>query len=315
MSQDPNQPPTGYGSDPQNPYGTPPQGPYGTQNPYGEQSNPYQSQGAAIPPQYPPQPGYNMQPQGQYAVPPANGFAFTNQGYGDPNQVPLTPLPLGEAIRQLPSQYIHVFTHPAKSTFDEEIRKASWDITWIQIVIMAVGSALISLIYSLILNATGALTASTSAMTSSLSFIGAAAGVGGALLQIITVPIGFFIGVGIQYLLARAFKGQGTFLGQAYTSLLYQVPYRLLATLLGALLGLIPVVGVFINIPVALIIGIYSIVLNVFQIQSSHRLSGGKATWVVLIPWIALIVLAVLCSVLFVAIIAAALKGAAGSTP
>jgi hypothetical protein len=37
------------------------------------------------------------------------------------NNQAATPLPLGQAIRELPSQYIKVLTRPAVQTFAEEI--------------------------------------------------------------------------------------------------------------------------------------------------------------------------------------------------
>src|SRR6266568_2788245 len=107
MSQDPY---SGYGSNPENPYGNP--SPQNPENPYGQQppQNPY-PYGAPQPPYGAPQgPDYN-----NYGAPPT-----------------ANPLPLGEALQQLPNQYIKVLTKPSARTFAEEIGKASWDIVWIQ---------------------------------------------------------------------------------------------------------------------------------------------------------------------------------------
>src|SRR5262245_56839037 len=114
MSYDPNQPPnSGYGTppygQPQPPYSQPQQGPYGQppQGPYGQ-----------------PQPPYG-QPQPPYGAP-----YQQPEGYGyPPSQT--APLPLGEATRQLPNQYITVLTKPSAATFAEEQGKAGWDIVWV----------------------------------------------------------------------------------------------------------------------------------------------------------------------------------------
>src|SRR5205807_8708022 len=88
--------------------------------------------------------------------------------------------------------------------------------------------------------------------------------------------IGFFIGTGILYLIAKAFRGQGTFLAQGYANLLFNIPLGIV----GGLAALVPILGTIVGLG----IGIYGIVLNIFSIMAVHRLSGGKATAVVLLP-------------------------------
>lgn len=117
-----------------------------------------------------------------------------------------------------------------------------------------------------------------------------------SLGQIVAVPLGFFIAVGIYYLLARAFGGHGTFLRLFYTYLLFEVPLGIISYLL----FLIPFAGVFIS----LALGIYEIVLSVYMMMAVHRLSGGKATLVTLLLFIVLFALA--CLILIFALVAAA---------
>ncbi len=293
MSYDPNQPPnSGYGTppygQPQPPYGQPQQGPYGPppQGPYGQ-----------------PQPPY-VQPQGPYVQPqPPYGAPYQEPGYGyPPPQV--APLPLGEAIRQLPNQYIRVLTKPSAATFAVEQGKAAWNIVWIQLLIYAVILAALGYIGSLIGLSFGAFSSlmNTGSLSSSginpgtLQAVAASSSFG----EIILVPLDFFIVVGIYYLLAKAFGGQGTFLAQGYSFLLYHVPIGILS----GVIGLIPILGGI----VAFALYIYGIVLNVFLIMATHRLSGGKATAVVLIPIAVIAVLVCALGVIFFALIAAALR-------
>jgi hypothetical protein len=301
MSYDPNQPPnSGYGNppygqpqppygqpqqgQPQPPYGQPQQGPYGPppQGPYGQPQAPY---------------GYGAPPQGPYGAP------YQEPGYGMP-LVQAAPLPLGEAIRQLPNQYIRVLTKPSAATFAAEQGKAAWNIVWIQLIIYAVFLAVIGYIGSLIGLSFGAFSSlmNTGSLSSSgmnpgtLQAVAASSSFG----EIIFVPLFFFIGVGIYYLLAKAFGGDGTFLRQGYAYLLFQVPLGIITSVL----GLIPILGGL----AALALGIYGVVLNIFSIMAVHRLSGGKATAVVLIPIAVVFVLVCALGIIFFALIAAAIR-------
>jgi Yip1 domain len=272
MSYDPNQPPnSGYGTPP---YGQP-QPPYGQpQGPYGQPQPPYSA----------PQPPY--------------GAPYQPQEYGGYPPPQTAPLPLGEAIRQLPNQYIKVLTRPSAATFAEEQGKASWDIVWVQLIIYAIVAAVLGYLALLISPNQFSTTGSSAVSPGMVQAISLSTGFGLILL----IPIGFFIGVGIYYLIAKAFGGQGTFLAQSYTTLLYSVPIGILSFAL----RLIPILGAL----VAFALSIYGIVLQIFAIMAVHRLSGGKATAVVLIPVAVLLVLACILGIIFIAIIAAALKQA-----
>jgi hypothetical protein len=268
MSYDPNQPPnSGYGTppygQPQGPYGQPPpQGPYGPppQSPYG-------------------------QPQPPYGAP----YQSPEYGYPPPQTA---PLPLGEAIRQLPNQYIKVLTRPSAATFAEERGKAAWNIVWVQLIIYAIAAAVLGYLALLISPNQFSTAGSSTLNPGMIQAISLSAGFGLILL----VPIGFFISVGIYYLIAKAFGGQGTFLVQSYTTLLYGVPIGILSSVL----RLIPILGAL----AAFALGIYGIVLQVFAIMAVHRLSGGKATAVVLIPVAVVLVLACVLVIIIIAAVA-----------
>ncbi|HLG78154.1 MAG TPA: Yip1 family protein, partial [Ktedonobacteraceae bacterium] len=135
-----------------------------------------------------------------------------------------------------------------------------------------------------------------------------------SIFAIVSVIAGFFIVVGIQYLLARAFNGQGSFLQQAYDYTLFYVPISVVSTLIGFILGFIPVLGLVMRVLVGFALAIYQIVLNVFSIMASHRLTGGKATAVVLIPLAVIILLFFLCAFIAIAVFVTAMHGA-GTSP
>jgi len=266
----------------------------------GAPQNPYQGQGqpgSGGPEPYsgygtpPPQQGPYGTPPPQYGTPPYQQGGY---GYAPPQQA---PRPIGQAIQELPNQYIKVLTKPSAQSFAEEMGKADWGMVWIQLLIWAV----IGTILGLIRAAIGL--AAASSFVSNNTFNPAAITaltVSGSTFSFIAVPVSFFIVVGIQYLLAKAFKGEGNFLTQGYTYLLFEVPIAII----GYLLAFIPILGLIASIALS----IYGIVLNVFSIMAVHRLSGGKAAGVVLIPVAVLILLFLLCGFAIVAIIIAATR-------
>jgi hypothetical protein len=262
MSYNPNQEPnTGYGNPP---YGLPPQDPYGAppQGPYSQPQAPY---------------GYGAPPQGPYGAPP---YQQPGYGYGVP-PVQAAPLPLGEAIRQLPDQYIKVLTRPS-TAFAEEMGKGSWGIVWIQLIGLVVIQTVSNFITNSIRNPVGPNPQDPAYV---LGYV-----LGQSLGSIIIGLLFFFIWMGILYGFARAFGGQGTFRAQGYTSLLFYIPVSIISAVLVLILiparAFSPVILLVIAIVViiiAVVLLVYDIVLQIFATMAVHRLSGGKSTAVVLI--------------------------------
>ena len=294
--------------DPNQPQGQPPSGPNPydpTQTPSSPQ-NPYEQEPAATPPQNP------YEQPSQYAPPPQNPYASptglpayqqTAYGYAPP---PATPLPLGQALQGLFNQYLKITTKPGAQSFAEEQGKADWGIIWIQLLIVGVLGSLIGLARSALGMALMFSSSGGSGMTPA-ALIGSVAAGSASVGSIISVIVGFFIVVGIQYLLAKAFKGTGDFKQQAYGYLLFYAPL----TIISYILGLIPILGGIIGFALF----IYEIVLNVFQIMAAHRLSGGKATAVVLIPYAVLFLLLLICGLILAAILMGAASGLPSTTP
>lgn len=259
----------------------PEQGPYVEYGPVGDSNSSSYSQA----PYGAPQGGYN----------PYNAQRAYDDPYGAPQA---TPLPLGEAVAQLPGQYWKVLTRPGARSLAQEVGKANWDIIWVQLI----GYALIAGILSFVRNrlfpvvlpvqttttASGTTTVDLTFLQGPLNFI---EGPG----AIIVTLLGFFIFQGISYGLAKAFRGTGTFPAQAYTMLLFQVPLGILSVVF----DFIPIAGAL----VGLAAGVYQIVLSIFAIMAAHRLGGGKATGVILIPIGVLTLLA--CCVFFFVILSA----------
>jgi hypothetical protein len=214
---------------------------------------------------------------------------------------PLQPLPLVDAIAQLPLQYWKILSRPGARSFAEESGKAKWNILLVQLIGYTVLDALLGWLHNTLYPITAQAVPTTNTngvdvariLSAEMSIITFATGLGLFLL----VPLGFFMYQGIAFGLARAFKGQGSFLTQSYTILLIYVPIGVLDIALayvplGALSGL-----------VSLALDGYGIVLTVFAMMGAHRLTGGKASAVALLPLLGVFVLA--CCAIFAALIPA----------
>jgi hypothetical protein len=227
---------------------------------------------------------------------------------GQPGPYPpvmATPLPLEQALRELPRQYMRVISHPSAETFAQELGKASWDIIWVQLLGLSVLYAIISfftrlassaLLVSILPSTYRALAGSASIASSLLS----------SLIFLVLLVGSFFILQGLIYLLARAFKGQGSFLQQCYSSMLIYGPLLTLL-IICSIIGIIPFVSIL-GLIVEIIALIYALVLLVFATMGSQRLQGGPASAAVLIPTGGLLLLACCGVTILAAIIAASLN-------
>jgi hypothetical protein len=240
------------------------QEPTGPQGPFIEYRASYNAYGPAHGPQMPP-PG-----------------ADPRAGWGAPGPgVNASPLSLWEAVKQLPGQYWRVLTKPGTATFAYEAPKARWDVIWAQILGYALAAAVLATLAWLILvafitaefNSVAPRTGGPNPGDLSVFFLVPAPFIGASTF--LAGVGGIFLGQGITYLLAKAFGGQGSFLVQVYTTLLFQVPIGLITVAL----SLIPFLG-----SIGSLGSIYGYVLQTFQLMVVHRLSTGKAIAVVLIP-------------------------------
>ena len=82
------------------------------------------------------------------------------------------------------------------------------------------------------------------------------------------MPVAFFIGVAILFVVAKIFGGTNTFLEQSYAMALFYVPIQAVV----AILGLVPFFGGL----AAFVLGIYEIVLAVFAISFSPPANGSR---------------------------------------
>src|SRR5581483_4730413 len=124
---------------------------------------------------------------------------------------PGRPLPLSEAVRQLPRRYRFILTRPGFEPFLPELGLAGWNIVWVQLLIYTVVAAglafLRTLLYPEAIGGTDSV--SSPAVTQALKS-------GTSLGLLLLIPLLFFFAMGLLYWLARAFGGHGIFVQQAY---------------------------------------------------------------------------------------------------
>lgn len=251
----------------------------------------------------PPMQGLPPLPPG-YVYMPIQRPAFP---YDFPPIPPVEPLPVGQAVRDLPRQYKKILFKPGVRSFLEEQGRAEWGIIWVQLLFQVFLGVLLSIPDIIFANNNSSVAGSSSSLILIETLVAAILG-----------PAFFFAGVGIQYLLARLFKGHGSYKQQAYNQLLYSIPLGVIVSLGTALFTSVTsgsslmtfylnptsssstpapilnggyLIALLVVYMVLFTIGIYEIVLNVFSIMATHRMTGGKAAGVVLIPYGVLVLL------------------------
>ncbi|MBA2391368.1 MAG: YIP1 family protein [Ktedonobacteraceae bacterium] len=200
-------------------------------------------------------------------------------------------LQFGEALWQLPLQYINVFVRPSVNTLSDAMENASWGRVLVQclhlVIVMVTISFLGSIIPSAALHSISALSMNAASARGWPSFL---------LNDPTLLVVSFLIGLGTAYWGSRVCGGQGTFLSHLYCLLLCTIP---LVTVGGVLL-LLPTPGWFLLLPAGIVsaLFIYRMVLHTITIMAVHRLEVGQAVFIMLILPIALLVILVLVALL-----------------
>ncbi|MBF6613494.1 MAG: hypothetical protein IVW55_10240 [Chloroflexi bacterium] len=202
------------------------------------------------------------------------------------------PLPLGEAIWQLPVQYVKVLSNPSAATLSEELAKASWGIALVQVLGLLSITVTLSVLGHLI--PTAALHSVARLGIGSVHPLGLLPAPWNGIAFVLA---SFFIGLGTAYLFSKGSGGHGTFVAHLYCLLLCTVP---LVTLSGLVL-LIPATGWLVVMLGGLVgaLFIYRMVLHACTIMAVHRLGAGRATLIVLILPMLILVVVMLVALFF----------------
>jgi hypothetical protein len=103
------------------------------------------------------------------------------------------------------------------------------------------------------------------------------------LVYLVLIPMSYYLGVGLQHLAARLFKGNGNYTVLIYLVSLFCVPLGMVAELV----SFIPCAGALISLG----IGVYEIILTVRVFRATYGLSTGKALGAFFLPDVVLFVI------------------------
>lgn len=207
---------------------------------------------------------------------------------------------------------IAVLTRPSVSTFEEHEKN---NLGWATIYV-AIGALLAGIFGAIAFTIQRpAIEQQLGELEEQLGELGGQADFGAAMAQrslvgdivgnVLFALLGFFIFLGIVYLLGRAFGGTGNFGELAYDISLFWAPLAALRALLG-IIAIGPLA--FLTILVGLAIGIYNIYLTYLGIQSGMNLPSNKALYVILILVGIVILLGLCVGAVFAAAIVALLN-------
>jgi hypothetical protein len=197
--------------------------------------------------------------------------------------------------------WTNVLTKPNEATFEAERQKPNANLTtaiiWIVIagVILAVLSAISALIAGFIGGSASMLQPlldqadlppEVAAQLATMSAGGAGGAFGTFCFTLILAPLGFLLGSGIHFLIAKLVGGTGSFEQQTYLMATFVAPLMIVS----GVVGVIPILGGC----VSFFIFIYQLVLTFLAIKVVHRLGTGSALVVTLAPAV-IFLLCLLC--------------------
>ena len=259
----------------------PPQGGYAPPPPQGGYAPP-PPQGGYTPP--PPSGGYTPPPPGGYTPPPPGGYS------APPPPPPGASFGAGvnqAAVQGMIPKYTAAVTNTGARFYEAEIPNASWNGVMIGVGVTAVIGAITAFIGGLIGTSTGMFgfgfgTSTAAAVSIGSAFIS-------AIVTLILLPIFFFLGALVLFMMAKIFGGQGNdFMTHAYLLSLSYTPLRSLA----AVIGVIPVIGPLLGG----ILRLYQIFQAGLAIEAYHRLDRMKAQLSAWIPAVVIGVLFLICT-------------------
>jgi len=206
--------------------------------------------------------------------------------------VPPQSFHFGEALRQLPLQYIKVLTKPSLNTLSEVIEQASWSLVLVQFLILVVSTVFFGYLGLAIPGAT-----LHNITTLSIGSVRPFEWLPLPLNGIAFVLMSFLIGLVTAYVGSRACKGQGTLLAHCYCLLLCTVPLVIVSgtgLLIPATGWLLWSIGSSISM-----LFIYRMILHAMTIMAVHRLRTSQATLIVLILPIIILIIIVIVGLLY----------------
>ncbi len=224
--------------------------------------------------------------------------------------VRMRPRPLALAIVELPYLYLRGLFAPIARWFAEEGARASWAIVWVQILLVILVPSILGYLRGLDRSASARDATNSQALGDVLTALTVSTTAIGILVQILIVPLLFFFSAIVEFALARAFRGNASFLSQCYTMLLYHVPLSIIGSAVSTIFIAIHIpLGVRLLLYPLITIGlfVYGFFVNISVVTGIHHVSRGRATTIVSLAYAIFAVIAIVLIVILTHVIVNAL--------
>lgn len=190
------------------------------------------------------------------------------------------------SIQSLPVFYVRTILKPSKRLFAQAAEYAHWKAVWLQLGLLLVIPLIIGLLKNILRDTSTGINTHANIFFGLLDAITVGATIGAFFFKLILVPLLFFIEISLQYLIAKLFKGQGSYVSHAYSMLLYKVPLALLGGILITIFVALHFSTLFFAPIISLVLFCYGIFINIFVVMGVHNLNRDKSIVTVAIPYI-----------------------------
>ncbi len=192
------------------------------------------------------------------------------------------------SIFRYPGFYFNAIFRPSTERFGEAGEFATWRLVLLNLIALLLIPVLLGVIRGLVKdNSTGVnVNSSANIFFTALSVLTVGASILAFLFKLIVVPLLFFIGTGIQYLVARLLQGSGRYVSHAFGILLYQVPLALIGGLIILVFVLLHFSTLFFSPLISTALFVYGFFLNIVMIRGVHHLNARRALIAVVVPYV-----------------------------
>jgi hypothetical protein len=193
-------------------------------------------------------------------------------------------------LLQLPGFYAKAIFRPSARAYAQMGEYARWSLVWLQLLVLLLIPVVLGLFRNLFRDTSTGIDTRTNTLFAAIGVILVGVSVTAFIIKVIFIPLIFFIGAGMQYLLAKLLGGrsgsQGRFVVHAFDMLLYLLPLTFISGVIITVFVYFHISTLFFAPLISSVLFLYGVFLNVFVVRGVHHLDREKALAVVLIPYI-----------------------------
>ena len=199
-------------------------------------------------------------------------------------------------LLRLPVLYAQAIFRPSARTYAHAAEYAKWSMLWLQLLVLLLIPIVLGFFRGFFRDTSTGINTHTNLLFTALGVITVGVSVLAFIIKVIFIPMIFFLGVALQYLVAWVLGGrghvQGRFVAHGFDMLLYLVPLTFISGVIITVFVYFHISTLFFAPLISGILFLYGVFLNVFVIRGVHHLNREKAIATVLIPYVVGIVAA-----------------------